>query len=128
MVVETVVTADGDHRVTGDGYAPEGRTTREDAEVEPGPVLAELGLVARLSNGAALRANAGRTDDASDVQDPAASEGWRVEGDPMEGAWRWRASWASLTKPPEGARHDPVRRAIATWRCCTTTTAGARSC
>ncbi|CUH37907.1 putative cation-transporting ATPase F [Jannaschia seosinensis] len=85
MVVETVVTADGEHRITGDGYAPEGRVMREDAEVEAGPVLAGVGLVSGLCNGAALRTGADH-DDEEDGEEAAASEGWHVEGDPMEGA------------------------------------------
>jgi magnesium-transporting ATPase (P-type) len=58
--------------VDGDGYAPEGtvRQAAEDARTQ-GAILREFALVAGLCNDARLRK---------------ARDGWRVEGDPMEGA------------------------------------------
>jgi len=66
MMLATAVTAAGIARVSGQGYAPEG-------EIEGGDqaTLAAMARVAALCNSAAL------------VQD---AQGWRVEGDPMEGA------------------------------------------
>ena len=86
MVVDTVVTSDGVYSVSGEGYAPLGRIARAGAEVAPRGTLAELGLVACLCNGAALRDGAGGEADGRNAGQPAGPGGWRVEGDPMEGA------------------------------------------
>ena len=66
MMVASVVTAQATVQVTGQGYAPEGEVSGVDT-----PLLAAMGRVAAQCNTAAL------------VQD---DRGWRVEGDPMEGA------------------------------------------
>lgn len=66
MMVARVVTAQETAQVTGEGYAPEGSIEGNDEQT-----LSAMGKVAALCNTAAL------------VQGPT---GWRVEGDPMEGA------------------------------------------
>jgi calcium-translocating P-type ATPase len=64
MLAATVATAEGTARVTGEGYAPEGR-------IDPALDLARLAAAAALCNDAELVRREG---------------GWGVEGDPMEGA------------------------------------------
>jgi len=71
MAVTKLVTAGGLLDVTGEGYAPEGGLQRDGADVEPEPVHAALARVAALCNTA-------------DLHDT--GKGWRVNGDPMEGA------------------------------------------
>jgi magnesium-transporting ATPase (P-type) len=71
MAVATLVTAAGAVRVTGEGYAPEGGLERDGAAVEPDAVHVAMARVAALCNSAHLRGT---------------DSGWRVEGDPMEGA------------------------------------------
>ncbi len=71
MMVATLVTAAGPVEVTGEGYAPEGRLERDGEAVVPDTVHAALARVAARCNGAALHET---------------EAGWRVEGDPMEGA------------------------------------------
>ena len=75
MMVTTVVTADHSYSVSGIGYAPDGSILLGEAEIDPighGHLL-EVATAAALCNDAALHAHA---------------DGWRVEGDPMEGALR----------------------------------------
>jgi magnesium-transporting ATPase (P-type) len=67
MMAATLATGDGEIEVTGDGYAPEGEVALGDRAAQ-GREIAE---VAGLCNDAALRTG---------------EAGWRVEGDPMEGA------------------------------------------
>lgn len=66
MMLASAVTAGGVATVSGHGYAPEGAVTGGDSAA-----LQAMAQVAALCNSAAL------------VQD---DKGWRVEGDPMEGA------------------------------------------
>lgn len=66
MMLASAVTASGTARVSGEGYTPEGALDGSDR-----PTLQAMARVAALCNSAAL------------VQD---AHGWRVEGDPMEGA------------------------------------------
>lgn len=73
MMVSSLAAAELVYSVGGNGYAPEGRVRgREaDAEVDEHAVLMEFARAAGLCNDAMLHAH---------------EAGWRVEGDPMEGA------------------------------------------
>ena len=70
MMAASLATAGRVHEVTGEGYAPEGTLG---TGAEHCAIVAEAARVAGLCNDAALRGPEG---------------GWRVEGDPMEGALR----------------------------------------
>lgn len=78
MTVARVEAPAGSFVVTGDGYAPEGR-------IEPAGDLTEAALAAALCNDASLRQGPG---------------GWKVEGDPMEGALQAFAARAGFD--PQG--------------------------
>ncbi len=73
MTVQSLATAEHFYRVTGVGYAPEGRFLLEDSPVEfdTHPDLAELLRAALLCNDAGLREQGGQ---------------WLIDGDPTEGA------------------------------------------
>lgn len=73
MVVTSLLAADRQFMVTGEGYVPEGMFQLDGEAVQPAdyPILLEFARAAALCNDAVLH----RTDD-----------GWRAEGDPMEGA------------------------------------------
>jgi magnesium-transporting ATPase (P-type) len=73
MMVASIATADQICSVSGNGYAPEGGIRLRDADVDPAEhrLLIELARAAALCNDAALRDH---------------PDGWKVEGDPMEGA------------------------------------------
>ena len=73
MMVTSIATADHVYSVSGDGYAPEGSIHLHDARVDPAEnmLLTELARAAALCNDAALHYHA---------------DGWKIEGDPMEGA------------------------------------------
>lgn len=71
MAVTRLITAGNDLTVTGEGYAPEGALHHAGVDRTPDGVHTALARAAALCNSAQLR------------QTPA---GWRVEGDPMEGA------------------------------------------
>ncbi|MDE2464573.1 MAG: HAD-IC family P-type ATPase, partial [Alphaproteobacteria bacterium] len=75
MMVSSVVTANHAYTVTGNGYAPEGGIHLGDMKVDSSSstLLADLARAATLCNDAALHYHA---------------EGWKIEGDPMEGALR----------------------------------------
>ncbi|MGJ3265668.1 MAG: HAD-IC family P-type ATPase [Salinarimonas sp.] len=104
MMVATVATGATRYAVSGEGYAPEGGFSRDGEAVEPGdaPLLVDLARAALLCNDAALT----RTE-----------HGWRVEGDPMEGALvalaakagfdprAERGSWTRLDAIPFDAQH-----------------------
>ena len=104
MMAATVVTGAGVYTVAGEGYAPEGGFSRDGAPIDPAaePLLVDLARAALLCNDAALT----RTE-----------HGWRVEGDPMEGALvalaakagfeprAERASWARIDAIPFDAQH-----------------------
>jgi magnesium-transporting ATPase (P-type) len=76
MTIERVMTASGATRVTGVGYAPEGRVEHEGGTLFEGPLLAEDIVV--LSGGA-LASNA-------DLQETSEG-GWEIQGDPTEAAF-----------------------------------------
>ena len=73
MMVASLATADHVYSVSGNGYAPTGSIRLGDADVDPAEhrLLIEFARAAALCNDAALHDHA---------------NGWRVEGDPMEGA------------------------------------------
>jgi magnesium-transporting ATPase (P-type) len=73
MMAAALAMADHTCSVSGDGYAPEGDIRLRDADVDPSEhlLLIELARAAALCNDAALHDH---------------PDGWRVEGDPMEGA------------------------------------------
>ena len=73
MMAASLATAERVYAVGGDGYAPEGAVRWREADAHPDEheVLKEFARAAALCNDAALHG---------------AHDGWRVEGDPMEGA------------------------------------------
>ncbi|MPQ95820.1 cation-transporting P-type ATPase [Thioclava sp. JE_KL1] len=73
MTVASLAATEHIYSVMGSGYAPEGAVRWRDADVDPDDhaVLLEFARAAALCNDALLHSHA---------------EGWRVEGDPMEGA------------------------------------------
>jgi magnesium-transporting ATPase (P-type) len=73
MVATCVVTAGGRVAVDGEAYRPAGNFMANEAAIDPAsdPLLEELTLAALLCNDAQLHPH---------------DQGWRVEGDPMEGA------------------------------------------
>jgi magnesium-transporting ATPase (P-type) len=73
MMVTTVVTGGHTYSVSGNGYALDGGIRLDDSDIDPAgnAPLIEIAETAALCNDAALHAN---------------EDGWRVEGDPMEGA------------------------------------------
>jgi len=76
MTIERIVTASGPTRVTGVGYAPEGRVEGETGGLDDGPLLAEDIVV--LSGGS-LAGNAALHRTAAGV--------WEIQGDPTEAAF-----------------------------------------
>ena len=74
MMVASLASGDRIYSVAGNGYAPEGAVQWMEADADPAEhaVLTEFAEIAGLCNDAVLR----------DAEDG----GWRVEGDPMEGA------------------------------------------
>ncbi|WP_306027485.1 HAD-IC family P-type ATPase [Stappia sp. MMSF_3263] len=75
MLVAAVAAAGNVYTVTGEGYAPEGAlrlaSAETDVDLAAHPVLFEMARAAALCNDAALLSG---------------EDGWRAEGDPMEGA------------------------------------------
>ena len=73
MMVTSVKTAEHAYSVSGNGYLPKGSIRLRDAEVNPKEhrLLVELARAASLCNDASLHYH---------------GDGWRIEGDPMEGA------------------------------------------
>ena len=73
MMVATLASAGHTYSVAGEGYAPEGGISLADSDVDPAehPLLREFAQASALCNDAFLHSH---------------EDGWRVEGDPMEGA------------------------------------------
>ena len=73
MMVASLATTDHLLSVSGDGYTPDGSIRLADADIDPEEhaILVEFAQGSALCNDAALHAH---------------EDGWRVEGDPMEGA------------------------------------------
>lgn len=94
MMAATLAAADRVYSIGGSGYAPEGevRSDGYDVDRKKNPALLEFARAADLCNDAVLRA---------------APEGWRVEGDPMEGALKALAAKITLDWP--GPFHDWTR-------------------
>jgi Ca2+-transporting ATPase len=76
MTIERVITASGDTRITGIGYAPEGRVEHEGAPLEAGSLHQEI--IVMLSGGS-LAGNA-------DLRQ-GANAAWEIQGDPTEAAF-----------------------------------------
>ncbi len=76
MTIERVMTASGNTRLTGVGYAPDGRIEHEGQLLQAGPLLAENIVV--LSGGS-LASNAELHE--------AANGKWEIQGDPTEAAF-----------------------------------------
>jgi Ca2+-transporting ATPase len=76
MTIERVMTASGGTRVTGVGYAPDGRVEHDGRELDSGPILAED--IAVLSGGS-LAGNAELRETAKGM--------WEIQGDPTEAAF-----------------------------------------
>ncbi|MCB2073071.1 MAG: cation-transporting P-type ATPase [Novosphingobium sp.] len=73
MMVASLATVDHAYAVGGNGYAPQGTIRLADADIDPDEhaILVEIARASALCNDAALHAH---------------GDGWRIEGDPMEGA------------------------------------------
>ena len=98
MMAASLATSGHNYSVAGDGYAPEGAISRQDADIDPAEhaALREFARAAALCNDAALRPN---------------DAGWRVEGDPMEGALLALAAkitGAGTTPFPGWSRRDAI--------------------
>ena len=90
MTVQAVVTAEAAHEVTGVGYDPDGTISRDGAaDSAAEAALLELVRAAVLCNDAQLHQ---------------AEDGWRVAGDPMEGALLTLAWKAGLDPDEERAQ------------------------
>ncbi len=98
MMAATLVAAEHVYTVGGHGYAPEGAVRWSEADADPAEhaVLVEFARAAGLCNDAVLRS---------------ASDGWRVEGDPMEGALMALAGKITGAGPqpfPDWTRTDAI--------------------
>jgi magnesium-transporting ATPase (P-type) len=90
MMVVSAVTAEAEYQVSGNGYAPEGEVTRNGQPAGEDPVLTGMARVSALCNDAVLLQEDG---------------GWRVEGDPTEGALYPFAGKLGMTAPAERQAH-----------------------
>jgi len=91
MMVVSAVTAESAYRITGQGYAAEGQILKDEKPAgEDDPVLKLIGRVSVLCNDAEL------------VHDDG---GWKVEGDPTEGALYPFAAKIGLKRPDEQAAY-----------------------
>ena len=95
MMVATLLTAEGRFEVSGTGYEPAGRITRDgvEADLDKTPALTELARIAALCNTAALHED---------------GHGWRVEGDPMEGALLALAAKLGVDHDDRDAPEDSI--------------------
>ena len=91
MTVQTIVTGDRFHSVTGAGYEPRGEFGTDEGPVDPlaDPSLAEILRAGLLCNDARLVARDGE---------------WTIEGDPTEGALVVAASKAGMDPALENER------------------------
>jgi Ca2+-transporting ATPase len=88
MTVRRLYAAGRTYEITGAGYAPEGSLLLEGKEIEPPEPVMELSRAAALASDAHLA----RGDDGK------GGEGWRVQGDPTEGALVVAAAKLGLDK------------------------------
>src|ERR1700752_4833427 len=88
MMVVSAVTAESAYQITGDGYAPEGEVQKDGKPAGKDLVLALMGRVSMLCNDAELFQQEG---------------GWKVEGDPTEGALYPFASKLGMDRVTEQA-------------------------
>jgi magnesium-transporting ATPase (P-type) len=88
MMVVSAVTAESAYQITGDGYAPKGEIRKDGKPAGKDPVLALMGRVSVLCNDAELFQQEG---------------GWKVEGDPTEGALYPFASKLGMDRATEQA-------------------------
>jgi magnesium-transporting ATPase (P-type) len=86
MMVVSAVTAESAYRITGNGYAPEGKVMKDGKPVGEDSVLELIGRVSTLCNDAELFQQEGV---------------WKVEGDPTEGALYPFASKLGLERQAE---------------------------
>src|SRR5262249_47843265 len=93
MMVVSAVTADAAYQVTGQGYAPEGEVMKDGAPATENPVLTLMGRVSMLCNDAELHQEEG---------------GWKVEGDPTEGALYPFGSKLGLAREPEQTAYPRI--------------------
>jgi len=93
MMVVSAVTAGADYDVTGDGYASDGEVRKDGQRVAADPVLAQMARLSILCNDAEL------------VADP---DGWKVEGDPTEGALYPFAAKLGLDRTVERSAYPRV--------------------
>jgi magnesium-transporting ATPase (P-type) len=93
MMVVSAVTADSAYKVTGEGYAPEGKVLREGEVAGEDTVLELMGRVSMLCNDAELRQEEGA---------------WKVEGDPTEGALYPLGTKLGLQRPAEQTAYPRI--------------------
>jgi calcium-translocating P-type ATPase len=93
MMVVSAATAADTLKVTGDGYANEGKALKDGAPVGKDPVLELLGRVSALCNDAELRNEDGV---------------WKVEGDPTEGALYPFAAKLGVEREKEQAAYPRI--------------------
>lgn len=93
MMVVSAVTAESGYKVSGNGYAPEGKVTRDDQPAGDDPVLQLIGRVSMLCNDAEIRQEDGV---------------WKVEGDPTEGALYPFANKLGMERAAEQAAYRRI--------------------
>jgi magnesium-transporting ATPase (P-type) len=93
MMVVSAVTADSAYKVTGEGYAPEGKVLREGEVAGEDTVLELMGRVSMLCNDAELRQEEGA---------------WKVEGDPTEAALYPLGTKLGLQRPAEQTAYPRI--------------------
>ena len=93
MMVVSAVTADSAYKVTGEGYAPEGKVLKDGEVAGEDTVLELMGRVSMLCNDAELRQEEGA---------------WKVEGDPTEGALYPFGTKLGLQRPAEQTAYPRI--------------------
>ncbi len=93
MMAVSAVTAESAFKVTGNGYAPEGKVTKDGNPTGKNPVLDLMGRVSVLCNDAELFEEEGA---------------WKVEGDPTEGALYPFATKLGMDRQAEQAAYPRI--------------------